>query len=461
MARTVNISTAIDSSEIGRYQIGFFLICGLCLLMDGFDIQAVGYVAPAIIQDWHIPNYILGSVFAGGNFGVLLGSLTFTMLADKIGRRPVLIAATVAFSLLTLLTAQAASIAQLFVFRLAAGLALGCIMPNVVALVGEFSPRKAKVRMMSYVMLGFVSGAAFGGFVSAWLIPRFGWRSVFYFGGFAPIGIAFLMYLFLPESLHFLVLRGKSSHKIAESLRRIVPDAQSSEGEVLYVAGEQNRKGVPLIHLFRDGRTFSTVLLWIVSFMNLLDIYFLANWLPTFVREAGYSISNAVLVGTTLQVAGIVAVFVFAFSAPRFGIFLVLIAGFFMAFVNIAMIGAATTSLGMLFLVVFLAGLGIQGGQTGANALAATYYPTYMRSTGIGWALGIGRIGAIVGPFVGGELLRLHWTASSLFIAAAVPALISSFCMLWLWRTMPPEPSIAVPNPLTSLSGRDITDTST
>jgi MFS transporter, AAHS family, 4-hydroxybenzoate transporter len=438
MARTVNISAVIDGSKIGAFQTRLFVICAVCLLMDGFDMQAVGYVAPAIIQDWHIASYLLGPVFAAGNFGVLIGSLTLTVLADKIGRRPVLIGATVAFSLLTLVTAQAASVSQLLIFRFAAGLAFGCIMPNAVALVAEYSPQRMRVRMMSYVMVGFVSGAAAGGFVSAWLIPWFGWRSVFYFGGIAPLAIALLMYRFLPESLHFLVLRGKNPRQVGDLLRVMLPDIERDE-HVVYTTGEQDAAGVPVVHLFRDGRTLSTVLLWIVTFMNLLDIFFLANWLPTVIREAGYSISNAVLVGTTLQVAGIVAVFVFASFAARFGTFAVLTIGFVIACVDIALIGPATASLAALFLVVLLAGLGIQGGQIGINALAATYYPTYMRSTGIGWALGIGRVGAIVGPFVGGELLRLHWTATSLFLAAAVPALISVGCMLWLWRAMVPE----------------------
>ena len=454
MSNTLNISSIIDSSKLGGFQVRFFVLCGLCLLMDGFDIQAVGYVAPAIIQDWHIPNSVLGSVFAAGNFGVLIGSLVFTIVADKIGRRPVLISATLAFSLLTLLTARAASPAQLLMYRLAAGLALGCIMPNIVALVGEYSPSRIKVKMMSYVMIGFVSGAAFGGFVSAWLIPRFGWKSVFYFGGIVPIGIAVLMFFLLPESLHFMVLRRKSEDRVMYSLRMIAPDLELTKG-LRYVTGEQERRGVPVVHLFRDGRTLSTLLLWVVSFMNLLDIYFLANWLPTVVRDAGYSISNAVLVGTMVQVAGIVAVFMLAALVGRLGLFAVLTGGFLLACVHIALIGPATVSLIMLFLVVFLAGLGIQGGQTGLNALAATYYPTYMRSTGIGWVLGVGRMGAIIGPFVGGQLLRLQWTGTQLFFSAAVPALISSIGMLCLWRAMTPEIQIPSADPITSLSGVD------
>ena len=173
--------------------------------------------------------------------------------------------------------------------------------------------------------------------------------------------------------------------------------------------------------------------------MNLLDIFFLANWLPTVVRQSGYSISNAVLVGTALQVAGVVAAFVFAPGIGRFGMFPVLTVGFFVAFLNIPLIGPSTISLAVLFLVVFVAGLGIQGGQIGANALAATYYPTYMRSTGVGWALGIGRVGASVGPLIGGYLLRLQWSGTQLFSAAAVPALVSSIVMLWLWRVMSPQ----------------------
>ena len=178
-SRAVSISETIDNSRFGAFQFGLCILCGLCLIMDGFDVQAMGYVAPVILKEWHVPNAQFGPVFGAGLFGILVGSLLFSMLADKIGRRVVLITATLCFSVLTFLTSQAASVNQMLVIRFLAGSVLGAIMPNAVALVGEYSPRRLRVTVMMIVGNGFTAGAAFGGFIAAWLIPRFGWHSVF------------------------------------------------------------------------------------------------------------------------------------------------------------------------------------------------------------------------------------------------------------------------------------------
>jgi AAHS family 4-hydroxybenzoate transporter-like MFS transporter len=427
----ISVSEVIDSSRIGSFQVTTFTLCALCLIMDGFDVQALGYVAPAIIQEWRIPNASLGPVFGASNLGVLIGSLFFTMVADKVGRRPVLIGATLFFSILTIFTAMADTLGELLILRLIAGVGLGSIIPNATALIGEYSPQRKRVTLMMTITVGFTAGAALGGFVAAWLIPNFGWRSVFYFGGTIPLAIAFAMYFLLPESAQFLVVRGKQREKVAAWLNRINPDLRIDRN-AQYVVSEENRQGVPVAHLFREGRTLGTVLLWVVNFMNLLNLYSLANWLPTVIRDAGYSTSTAVLVGTTLQVGGTIGPFVLAWLIAKKGFVPVLTTTFAVACASIAMIGQPGLSLPLLFVIVFVAGWCVVGGQPGVNAFAATFYPTYLRSTGIGWGLGIGRIGAIVGPVLGGEFMRRQWETSDLFLAAAVPALISTFVMFSL-----------------------------
>ncbi|MGA2215965.1 MAG: MFS transporter, partial [Bryobacteraceae bacterium] len=207
--KPVNVAEVIGNSSFGGFQLGLCILCGLCLIMDGFDVQAMGYVAPAILQEWHVANAQFGTVFGAGLFGILVGSLLFSMAADKIGRRPVLIGVTLCFSVLTFLTTRAVNVQQMLAIRFLAGSALGGIMPNAVALVGEYSPRNLRVTVMLFVGNGFTAGAAFGGFIAAWLIPRFGWRSVFYFGAAAPLLICAIMFFALPESLQFLVLHRK------------------------------------------------------------------------------------------------------------------------------------------------------------------------------------------------------------------------------------------------------------
>jgi AAHS family 4-hydroxybenzoate transporter-like MFS transporter len=426
----INIADVIDDSRIGTYQIRVFALCTACLLMDGFDVQALGYAAPALTQDLHVASSALGPVFGAANFGVLFGSLLFSMLADKIGRRPVLISATAFFSILTLLTARAMSIQELLALRFIAGIGLGSIIPQTAALVGEYSPRRNRIAMMMITnTLGFNGGAMMGGFLSAWLIPMFGWRSVFYIGGITPLVIAMLMYFLLPESIQFLALRNKNPEKVANSLRRINPRAAGG-GAVEYVVQEENKSGIPFVHLFREGRTAVTILLWLINFMNLLNLYFLASWIPTVVREAGYPVSSAVLVGTTLQLGGVIGTFVLARFIKGRGLVPVLVTSLAIACVSIALIGQPGLSFGILTAIVCVAGAGIIGSQPAINALSATSYPTYLRTTGVGWGLGVGRVGAIIGPVLGGEFLRRQWTAHEIFLAAAIPALISTLAMI-------------------------------
>jgi AAHS family 4-hydroxybenzoate transporter-like MFS transporter len=299
---TIDVSDLIDRSKVSSLQVRVFWLCTLCLFMDGFDLQALGYAAPAIVQDFKVPNEALGPVFGAANIGLLIGTLFFSMLADKIGRRPVLIAATAFFAVVTLFTARATSIEALLVLRLIAGIGYGSIVPNVTALVGEYSPQNRRITaIMIMTTLGLNGGAMVGGFVSAWLIPTFGWASVFYVGGVAPLVIAVVMFFGLPESLPFLVLRHRKPEQVASWVKRIDP--------------------------------------------------------------------------------------------------------------------------------------------TAVAALAATSYPTSLRSSGVGWALGVGRVGAIVGPVIGGELMRLDWSTRHIFLAAAMPAVVSTAAMFSMRLAIRPRPA--------------------
>jgi MFS transporter, AAHS family, 4-hydroxybenzoate transporter len=437
----VNVSEIIDNSPFGAFRWGLCILCGFCLIMDGFDVQAIGYVAPAIKQEWHIPDPVLGRVLTAALVGVLVGSLVLSMLADKIGRRPILIFACLFFAVTTILTARANSVDELLIIRFIAGCGLGAIMPNTMALVSEYTPRRSRVTAMMIVSNGFTAGAAIGGFIAAWLIPAFGWRSVFYFGGTLPLVIGAAMFFALPESLQFLVLKRKSLDKVGRWLRRIDPSVPMS-GEVEFAVHEEKKPGFLFWNLFREGRAAGTVLIWITYFLNLLNLYFLAGWLPTVAKAAGFSTSTSVLVGTTEQVGGAIGALFLGWFVYRFGFVSVLTTCFLVACVNIAFIGKPALPLALLYVVVFIAGFGVVGGQAGVNALTGTFYPTPLRSTGLGAGLGVGRLGSIVGPLVAGVLLGRHWTSQQLFLAAAVPALISAFVMIamhWVLKARPAE----------------------
>lgn len=428
-AQTVDIPSVIDNNKLSRSQLWILIMLGIIVLLDGFDVQAMGYVAPAIIGEWGSSKAELGPVFGAGLFGMLVGSLTLSVLADKVGRRPVLIWATVFFALCMLVTPHVTTIFQLQVIRFITGLGLGAIMPNAMALAGEFSPKSKRVTLMMLVSCGYTLGAVLGGLLSAWMIPAFGWKSIFHLGGMLPLAMAVLMYFYLPESLQFLVLKGRRLDGIGKTLRKIDPALRTGP-DTRYSVVEVKQAGAPVLELFRHGRGRATVFLWIVNFMNLLNLYFLSSWLPTIATSAGLSTSTAVLVGTTLQAGGVLGTLLMGPVIDRIGFFKVLLPCFVVAALSIALIGQPGIALPLLFVVVAVTGFCIIGGQPAVNALAATYYPTALRSTGVGWSLGIGRFGSIVGPVLGGALIQLEWTNAGIFMVMAIPVVISAVMLL-------------------------------
>jgi len=418
------------------------VLCGVCLMLDGFDVQAIGYVAKTLFSEWQIPN-AAGRVVSSTLVGVLIGSILLSMLADKIGRRPVLIGATLYFSILTILTTQVSSLNELMGIRFLAGIGLGGIMPNAVALAGEYSPQRSRVSIMLIVANGFTAGAAIGGVIASWLVPAFGWRSVFYAGGALPLIIGLMMLAWLPESLQFLVQQGKpraARDRIVRCLKRISPSVTVSGSMDFVLSGvpEKKSSGVSFVRLFHDGRGAGTVLIWFVNFLNLLNLYFLAAWLPTVAAEAGYSPSTSILVGSTLQIGGTFGALALGFFIHRLGFVPVLVSCFTLACINIALIGQPGLPLMVLIGVVFVTGIGIVGGQAGVNAMSATYYPTDLRSTGIGAGLGVGRLGSIIGPTLG-EVMRAEWPVNQLFYAAAVPALVAALALVLFRNALKPR----------------------
>jgi len=400
------------------------------LFLDGFDTQAIGYVAPVLAKEWGLTKGALGPVFSAGLFGLMIGALVFGPLADRIGRKKIIILSTLAFGLGALVTAFVQDVNALIAIRFLTGLGLGGAMPNAIALTSEFNPRRRRATMVMIMFCGFSVGAALGGLLAAALIPQFGWRSVFIVGGVAPLLLAPILVLRLPESVRFLTLTGRANQRVAELLALIAPKAAFAPA-TQFVIHEPGLAGIPVLHLFRDRRTPVTLLLWVVFFMSLLVLYFLSNWLPTVLNDLGASVSASAAIGSMLQVGGVVGTFALGSIIDRFS-FRALALVYFMAVFAVGAIGQLGHSVVFVTLAIFAAGFCIVGGQIAANALAAGFYPTSLRATGVGWALGIGRVGSIVGPLVGGALLTAKWSSASVFIAAAGAALCAAaaaFCL--------------------------------
>jgi len=434
-ANSVNIPELLAKSPIGPLQRRVFVLCLMTLIIDGFDVQAMGFLIPALASAWNVEPAQFRTVLPAANFGVLIGSLLFSPIADKIGRRPVLVWATLWFAVMTLAAAFATNVTQLFWLRLIGGIGMGCIIPNATALIGEYSPVGRRVTLMMTITVGFTAGGAVAGFVARALIPQFGWQSVFLVGGVIPLVIALAMLVSLPESLQFLAVRRRRLDQVARWLKQLDPKIRV-DASTEYVANEVSKEGVPALHLFRDGRSTVTILLWVVNFMNLLNLYSVSSWLPTGVNGMGYDQNTSVLVGTVLWVGGTIGTFGLAWAISRSGFTKILMFNYVLAAIGIALIGQPGISLVLLSVIVFVTGWCVVGGQPGMNAFAATFYPTYLRSTGVGWALGIGRVGAIVGPYIGGSMIGAKWTSQQLFWAAAVPAAISAVTLMILARVV-------------------------
>ena len=432
---SVNIPELLANSPIGPLQRRVFLLCLMTLIIDGFDVQAMGFLVPAISEAWGIDRAEFRTVLPAANFGVLIGSLLFSPLADKVGRRPVLVWSTLWFAIMTLAAPFASNVDQLFWLRLVGGIGMGCIIPNATALIGEYSPAGRRVTLMMNITVGFTAGGAIAGFVARALIPRFGWESVFLVGGAIPLVIAVLMFIGLPESLQFLAVRRRRLDQVRRWLKELNP-AIAVDENTEFIAKEESKGGVPAIHLFREGRLTVTVLLWIVSFMNLLVLYSLANWLPAVINGMVNDANTAVLIGTAQWVGGTIGTFGLAWVIARSNFAKTLMVNYVIAVASVALIGQPGLSLAMLTAIVFITGWCVIGGQPGMNAFAATFYPTYLRSTGVGWALGVGRIGAIVGPYIGGLMIAAKWSNQQLFLAAAVPAAISAITLMILTKVV-------------------------
>ena len=423
----IDVPTLIDASRISPFQIVVLGLCSLCVLLDGFDVQLIGYAAPAILQDWKVDKASLGAVFGAGLAGLLLGAMFLSMLADKIGRRPALIGCTLFFAISTLLTSRVTTIGELQILRFIAGLGLGSILPGAIALAGEYSPLRKRVTLLMVVSVCFPLGGSIAGFVSAAVIPRWGWQSAFYIGGILPLFLVSLMLVYLPESMQFLAARGKHA-LVSKWLKRIVPSA-TVDSHTRYLVNESNETRSSVIQLFTEGRARITLILWAANFLNLIDLYFLSNWLPTIVKDTGLTISTAVLAGTALQVGGTVGSIMLGLSIDRTSFRRVLIPCFIVAAASIFLIGHSGVTLPLLFVAITTAGMCVIGGQSSLVVLAGSSYPTTLRATGIGWSLGIGRLGSILGPVLGGELIRLNWPASSIFTAVAIPAALSALAL--------------------------------
>jgi MFS transporter, AAHS family, 4-hydroxybenzoate transporter len=431
MARgpAVTVTQIIDNGRFGIFQWTIAIWCAVLVALDGFDNGAINFVAPVIVKEWHAAAPSFGPVFGAGLFGLMLGALASGPIADRHGRKFVVLVSTLVFGVFALATTLAQSIDQLYVLRFLTGIGVGGLMPTSIALTAEYAPKRIRATVVAVMFLGFPLGAGAGGFIGAAIIPRFGWQAMFVLGGALPLILLPIAFFALPESIRFLVTRGRRPDQVAALLNRLIGKAAFTGTESFEIAEGRPLEGFTVKHLLTEGRAINTALLWITFFCNLLVIYSIASWLPLLLRETGLPLASSLQLSGMVPWAGVVSTVILGPLVDRIGAPGVVTALYTLAAGFIFAIGLAGANVPMLAVTIIGCGMCVIGGQSFINVLSAILYPTSVRSTGVGWALGVGRIGAIVGPVVGGLLLAAHITSRDLFFTISVPSLVAALSM--------------------------------
>jgi AAHS family 4-hydroxybenzoate transporter-like MFS transporter len=413
--------TALENQRLGGLQIRVAAICTVVQFCDGYDVNSIGVSVPQLTHVWHLPGPAFTTAFLWSSIGILVGALSAGPIGDRIGRKPLLLASLTVFGIASLLSALAASLSMLTILRFFTGLGIGGGFPGAASLTGDYAPQRLRATM---IMASF-TGAPIGGFIcgqlAGVLLPTLGWRSVFAIGGVIPLALVVVMALWLPESPRFLARKGNLSAAQAALLKSLAIDPAQADPHALDVA-----RGNPVGLLFSKGYALQTVLLWIIFFCSLLNLFLFLYWLPEVLHLTGMTPAAAARASSFREFGGIVTVLYLGFLIDRFGPERALAWNYAAGIVFIALIALAAMPYLALVFVIFASGMTIIGSQTGANAACGKLYPARMRTSGIGWALGIGRLGGIAAPVLGGLLLKSGMAPTHIFLSACVFALIAA-----------------------------------
>ena len=432
--RIVSFRSALDKRELTGFQIQMIAVALGLAVMDGFDVQIIGYVAPILSDLWHIDAKSFGLIFGAGLLGLALGPIAFSPLADKIGCRPVLIGCTILYAVGTLATTTVHSWSMLLGLRFLTGLGLGGVLPCTIAVVSDYAPTRSRNLILAISSSGFAIGGSLGGFVAAATIARFGWQTVFWIGGIVPLLILPVLLIWFPESLSRLLSDPRKRPHLEKIVARLVPGWAVPEAGPLK---EERKDRFPVVMLFSKGLAVPTLLIWSIFLCSLLLLYFFVNWIPTVVHALGQPLQASNNAAAVFQLAGLLGGFFFNNLADRTGRpEWALASSFAGATICCFFFGsAAGTSLPIIVASVAVTGFCVVGALGVCISFAGTYYPSSIRATGIGWGIGIGRLGSIAGPILGGILLTLNLSPEALFAVFAIPALVAVICSACLRRS--------------------------
>lgn len=425
----INITNVVNEAKISKFHVMLLILCSLLITFDSFDLVIYGSVVPSLMQDWGISAIEAGAIGSYGFFGMMLGAIFFGTLSDKFGRKNGLIISVIIFSLFTFFCVFAPGPITFSIFRFVAGVGIGGVMPNVIALITEYSPKRMHNKLISIIMCCFSIGGILGAVVGMYFIPKFGWQTVYWV---ALIPILFIPYMlkYLHDSPAFLLLKGKKE-ELSRVLKKVNSNVEISPSMDFELGGEEKEAGSPVMALFRNNRALATIMIWIAFFMCLLMINGVTTWLPKLMFTAGYALTSSLSFVIALNAGAIVGTLILGELADKYGVKKILIPMYFISAIALVLLGFKSNII-LLYIIVAVTGACTMGAQNISYSFVAQYYPQLMRSTAVGFASGVGRIGGIIGPTFGGVLLSMNLSVQMNFLAFAIPGVIAGIAFIFV-----------------------------
>jgi AAHS family 4-hydroxybenzoate transporter-like MFS transporter len=423
--RLLDVGALIETRPVGPAQWAVIGLCALVAMLDGMDLQSIGLAAPAMSAQLQIAPQAFGVVFSAALAGLALGAFLLGPLADRVGRKRVLVGATFCFGVFTLTTAYAGNIPELLAARFLTGIGLGGAMPSFISLASEYVPKARRAAVVSLLWAGFPLGGVAGGLLGSWIIPTYGWQSIFLVGGVLPILLSMILAMALPESVSFLAMAGASQDRIGRALRRIFPEVSIVDASRYELAGEIIPK-TTVLELFRSGRAVGTLLLWASFFFAFMILVTNSAWSPILLRRVGIAPEQTALALALFNFGSLFGSAAAGMLLGRFGLLRVLPPTLTLGAMAYATVGWSAPSLDAVMVAEGLFGLLLGCASSGLIAQAAIYYPIVIRSTGVGWATGIGRLGSVAGPLAVGQMVSAQWGVPTIFLAMGGSVLIGA-----------------------------------
>ena len=431
MGQVLLIDELVDGQRFRRFNLNLLLWSFLAMLADGYDIAALASAAPQLARSWHVAPKAFAPALSASLFGILFGAPLLGYVGDRFGRRTAIVVGCAIYGLGTLATVWATDLDQVVVLRFLAGIGIGGLMPNTIALNSELAPKRLRAALVVLMFTGITTGGGIPGYIQAWLIPHYGWQVMFWIGGLAPLLIGACLLLALPESVKYLAARPLRRAELLATIRRLRSDLTIADDAQFVIAPGAQARGFALAQIFRRGLAWVTPILWICFATALMANYFINSWLPLIFENNGFTAKESGIAISCYHYGGTIGGLLMSLVLGRFG-FLAVALMFLVAVPAIASIGHPGISFSTMASAAALAGLCTLGAQFGNNAASGLVYPTAFRSRGVGWALAVGRFGSVIGPLIGGTLIGMELPLRRLFVLASVPMLVGLLAALTL-----------------------------